>query len=141
LTFSDATLAELKDRLGSPVPYRVSVTVCWWSIGLAIWMSGCSPNPPAGFIALFAVAMISGIYFFGRVFRRALAREVIFLWLWRPTVGIPLLGWLWFGNPRREAWTGRAVFALAAGGLVVSIVGIAATGCLSGRYGSAIEGL
>jgi hypothetical protein len=122
---SDRGLLELKRDAGDPLIYRACVVIFWWGGGA--WALGHCARPLASAV-LIAIAMAAGFLFFARAASRGLLIDVVFLWLLNPRIGIPLLGWLWFGNPVRGGLTERVVFAASVIGLVFNLATLPFTG-------------
>jgi hypothetical protein len=127
---SDRSLPELKGTAGNPLPYRGSVGTFWWGLAIGTLVNGPSCDEVGPLPALFLlIGGAAGLYFFWRVARRGLLVDVIFLWLPRPTIGIPLLGWLWFGNPLHGSLIERLVFVFSITGFAAALLASIQPGC------------
>lgn len=54
--------------------------------------------PPAE-VVVFGIAGICGLFFWLRIIARGLGPFAAWGPVFRPGVGLPFVGWLWFGNP------------------------------------------
>jgi hypothetical protein len=99
---------ELKQAAGSPYPYRLAVGAFWWLGGVALLLSVKTDSIPFVAAPFFVGDIFAGGFFYLRMFRRGLG-QVILLYLVKPKIGLPLLGWLLFGNPMRESLAGKLI--------------------------------
>jgi hypothetical protein len=101
------------------MPYRLSGGGFWWFGGVAFLLGSRRHLPPVA-IAMFVLAMASGFYFWIRIGIRGIGHATAWLYIVRPAVGFPFLGWLWFGSPFGNRWE-RAVFYVNIAGLALSL--------------------
>lgn len=92
-----ASLDQMCRAIGSRTPLRLSLITFWLGAAISLWSTGCG-EVTGVWIAVFAVALAAGMYFWVRVML-AVGILAPLLPLYRPLVGLRFYGWLLFGRP------------------------------------------
>jgi hypothetical protein len=129
-SLTSLSLEELKTSAGSPNPYRLAVTIFWTAGGLAA-LSACGGSKTSVLtIGLLIIAMSAGLYFYLRIYQRGLS-TFVFLWLIRPSTGVPFIGWLWFRSPAQGKAAERVFAIVAVSALIFALVAASVSGSCS----------